>query len=69
MKEVEIATCPFCGGGEFVETKVMSYGGVYVTPASSMGLRHEYLFATVCKDCGSVVRTYVQSPERLISKK
>ena len=66
MKNVKIDTCPFCGGNEFIECKLGSYGSVYVT---SGGLRADSLFGTVCRNCGSVVRTYCQNPEKLYHKK
>ena len=29
MKEAKIEKCPFCGGENFIETKVNSYGSSY----------------------------------------
>lgn len=69
MKEVKIEKCPFCGGEELIETKVTSYGGVYVTYKASKLYRDVPLYATVCRDCGSVVRTYCKDPEKLFPKK
>ena len=69
MKEVKIEKCPFCGGENFIETKVNSYGSSYLRPLKKKGLRSATLFATVCTDCGSVVRTYVRSPKKLLPKK
>ncbi len=68
MKEVKIEKCPFCGGEEMIQTRVASYGGAYLTPANN-SWRSAALFATVCRDCGSVVRTYCQDPEKLFPKK
>lgn len=69
MKEVKIEKCPFCGGGEMIETRVSSYGGVYISPVKKGGFRSAALFATVCRGCGSVVRTYCEKPEKLWPKK
>ena len=69
MKEVKIEKCPFCGGEEFIETKFASYGGSYLTPVTKGGMRGAALFATVCRDCGSVVRTYCKGSEKLFPKK
>lgn len=66
MKDVKIEKCPYCGGEEFIEAKEYSYGGVYV---STGGFRSETLFATICRDCGSVVRTFCKNPEKLYPKK
>ncbi len=69
MKEVKIEKCPFCGGEEFIETIVSSYGSVYLHPVPKGGFRSAALFVTVCRDCGSVVRAYCKTPEKLYSKK
>lgn len=68
MKEAKMGKCPFCGGENFMETAVGSYGGAYVTPATKRSFRHAPLYATVCLDCGSVVRSYCKHPERLLPK-
>lgn len=52
-----------------IETRVSSYGGAYLNPVKRGGLRSAALFATVCRDCGSVVRTYCKKPEKLFPKK
>lgn len=66
MKEVKIEKCQFCGGEQLIEGRVCSYGGTYV---STGGLRNANLFAVVCRDCGSVVRTFCKNPEKLYPKK
>ena len=68
MKEVKIEKCPYCGGEEMIETVVGSYGGVALSPVSG-GWRYATLFATVCRDCGSVVRLFCKTPEKLYPKK
>lgn len=65
MKEIKIEKCPYCDGKEFIECTVNSYGGVYV----ERKIHSAWLYATVCRDCGSVVRTYVKYPEKLYPKK
>ena len=69
MKEIKIEKCPFCGGEELIETRLDSYGGVYAIPARKGGLRSAALYATICRDCGSVVRSYCKQPEKLFPKK
>lgn len=66
MKDVKVEKCPYCGGEEFIEGQVASYGGAYIYTG---GLRSAALFATVCRDCGSVVRTFCKTPENLYPKK
>lgn len=65
MKDIKIDNCPFCGGEEFIDCKLSSYGGVYI----SRKMRDVSLNAIVCRDCGSVVRTYCKEPEKLFPKK
>ena len=67
VKEVKIEKCPFCGGEELIETIISSYGGVTINRLSD--LHSVSLFATVCRNCGSVVRTYCKYPEKLYPKK
>ena len=51
-----------------LETRVASYGGAYLCPVQKGGMRSAALYATVCRDCGSVVRTYCKDPEKLFPK-
>ena len=68
MKEVKIEKCPFCGGEEFIESNVSTMAsGVCVSTNSTT--RNAILFATVCRDCGSVVRIFCKTPENLYPKK
>ena len=66
MKEVKIEKCQYCGGEEFTEGRVASYGGAYVTTG---GFCNSALYAIVCRDCGSVVRTFCKTPEKLYPRK
>lgn len=66
MKDVKIEKCQYCGGEEFIEGHVSSYGVAYVSTGT---LRGDALFAIVCRDCGSVVRLFCKNPENLYPKK
>lgn len=55
--------CPFCGGGRFIEAAQDGYGAI------RSGLRHASLRHVICRGCGSVVRSYVDEPERLLPKR
>lgn len=66
MKEVKAEKCPFCGGEELIEGRVSSYGGVYIERKM---IYSAALYSIVCRDCGSVVRTFVKEPEKLFPKK
>ena len=58
--------CPFCGGTEMIETYQSGNGSV--TAVGSV-FRGAYLYHTICRNCGSVVRSYVKDPEKLLSRK
>lgn len=66
MKYVRIEKCPFCGGEEFIDGQITSYGGVAIATG---GIRSAELYGTVCRNCGSVVRIFCQDPEKLYPKK
>ena len=66
MKEVTIEKCQYCGCGELLEWRVNDYCGTHV---SAGALRNAALYAIVCRDCGSVVRLFCETPEKLYPKK
>ena len=70
MKEVKIEKCPFCGGEEFIEAAISSMGmrGVCINRLGDWG-RSMPIFASVCRDCGSLIRTYCRDTEKLFPKK
>ena len=63
--KVHIERCPFCGSSEFIETRQIQAES-YVSGEALFGqeLKH-----TICRQCGSVVRSYVENPEYLVKKK
>ena len=63
--KVCIERCPFCGYAEFIETRQL-YPEAYV---SGEGLFGQELKHIICRNCGSVVRSYVEKPENLLKKK
>lgn len=65
MQEVKIEKCPFCRGEELIECRVGAYGGVYL----ERKMHAAALYAIMCRDCGTVVRSYCKEPEKLFSKK
>lgn len=62
---VQITRCPFCGGIEFIEAR-QAAPETYVTAQTLFG---QQLYHTICRNCGSVVRSYVENPENLLKKK
>ncbi|WP_262316336.1 hypothetical protein [Lacticaseibacillus parakribbianus] len=51
--------CPWCGGRDFVEAKHLPYQNVAAKSAVVGLTGRASLCYTVCRDCGTVVRTYV----------
>lgn len=66
MKEVKIEKCPYCGGEEFIETSIGSYGSAVLFTSVT---RNAILKTLVCRSCGSVVRLFTETPEKLYPKK
>ena len=58
--------CPYCGGTEMIEAFQSAYGAV---AATSNKLGGRTLYHSICAGCGSVVRSYVKEPEKLLKKK
>ena len=63
IHSIEIKNCPFCGGTEFVEGYQSGYGAILSIESilSSQVLRH-----IICRNCGSVIHSYVTNPEKLL---
>ncbi|MBR4765262.1 MAG: hypothetical protein IK085_00700 [Clostridia bacterium] len=60
------ARCPFCGGTEMIECFQSGYAAISSTQ-NKLGGRT--LYHSVCRKCGSIVRSYVREPEKLLKKK
>lgn len=56
-------TCPWCGSKAIVIGKQMGYGNVQ--PNRFMTIKGEPLLHVICKDCGTVIRSYVEHPNNL----
>lgn len=63
--KVSIERCPFCGYAEFIQARQ------YAPEAHVSGeaLFGQQLNHTICRHCGSVVRSFVEAPEKLLKKK
>ena len=61
-----VLRCPFCGGTEMIEAFQDAYAAV---SAASNKLGGTALYHSVCHSCGSVVRSYVKNPEKLLKRK
>ncbi len=54
--------CAYCGLHNFITAKQSGYANVY------RGMKSEALYYEICTNCGTVARTYVKKPERLLKK-
>ena len=63
--KVHMERCGLCGYSEFIEARQMQ-GEAYVSGEALFGQQLHHL---ICRHCGSVVRSYVEDPEKLLKKK
>lgn len=61
LKNIEVKDCPYCGGTEFGRGKQRGYAKL-VTGA--LDLAGDNLNHIICMNCGSVVRSYVEHPDK-----
>ena len=65
-RDLYVSSCPYCGGTEMIEAVQSGYAAV-------AGVHHQFggipLYHTVCRRCGSVVRSFVKEPEKLLKRK
>lgn len=61
-----VTTCPYCGGTEIIEALQSGYAAI---SARSNQWGGQALCHSVCRRCGSIVRSYVKDPEKLLKKK
>lgn len=64
-QQIQVRQCQFCGGSEFVEAYQNKYAAL--TGKESM-MTYSKLNHTICRNCGSVVRSYVENPEKLLKR-
>lgn len=66
FRDKYVPVCPYCGGTEMIEAAQDAYGAVTAkgNPLGGCALYH-----CVCRKCGSVVRSYVKNPEKLLKRK
>ena len=63
MNEQKQYVCPWCGGKDVVEGIQSTYAKVQ--PNKALTLKGENLIHVICKNCGTVVRSYVENPQVL----
>lgn len=56
-------TCPYCGSTEFVVGKEnKTYGGI----SKSGNFTGQPICHDICKNCGTIVRSFVENPSKLV---
>lgn len=63
MNEQKQYVCPWCGGKDVVEGGQSTYAKVQ--PNKALTLKGENLIHVICKNCGTVVRSYIENPQVL----
>ena len=58
--------CPYCRGTDMIEGVQGGYGAVSEV---NHGFRGEALHHIICRNCGTVIRSYVKDPEKMFPKK
>ena len=66
QKEVNVTKCPYCQGEELVKANLSA---PYALSASINAWHAASVKAIVCRDCGSIVRMFVEDPEKMFKKK
>lgn len=66
FSNVPYVSCPYCGGTEMIEAVQDGYASI--SPVGNIW-RGTALYHSICRNCGTVVRSYVKDPEKLIRKK
>lgn len=69
VKKLKNYSCPFCGGTDFVKGRisedVYNFQRIIPLKTHAFRIRDQIEIRVYCKNCGSLVRTYIQHPEML----
>lgn len=64
--EALVIKCPFCEGTEIIEAMQSGYGAI--SSVNSV-MRGGAIYHLICRDCGTVVRSFIKDPEKLVKRK
>lgn len=64
-RDLYVKACPYCGGSEIITAYQSAYGAITAVSHKMGGCA---LYHSVCRDCGSIVRSYVKDPEKLLKR-
>lgn len=56
--------CPYCGSNKNVIGVQSGYASVSAN--KSLTFKTQILYHVICLDCGSVIRSFVKNPEKLV---
>ena len=60
--------CPYCGYNEFIDCKQDGYASI--SPANKvLSFKTQTLYHKICLNCGTVIKSYIKEPKKLLSKK
>ncbi len=66
--EKEQSKCPYCGETETVTAVQQGYANL--TPVGKVfTTKEQSLYHVICLKCGSVIKSYVENPQKLVVKK
>lgn len=64
----EKTTCPYCGCTDIIVGKQAGYAAVI--PEKEKTIFHgQMLYHDICRQCGTIVRSYIKEPEKFAGKK
>lgn len=65
----EKTACPYCGGTDIIVGKQAGYAAVIPEKEKLILLHGQMLYHDICRQCGTVVRSYIKEPEKFVGKK
>ncbi len=66
-EEIKYEKCPHCGSKENVIGKQDGYAAI--TPNKIFTMKQEAIYHVICLNCGTIIRSYVKEPRKLVIKK
>ena len=59
--------CPYCGSEKNVIGRQNGYA--CITANKALTFKEQKIFHIICLNCGTVIRSFVKKPEKLLTKK
>lgn len=68
MKEnLKEEKCPYCKESKTVVAKQSGYADAM--PLKSLSFKSEAIYHVICLNCGTIIRSFVNNPKNLLTKK